>query len=57
MKTEAQLRAELTESMKDVDELPGMPISAFVDAAIILINEGRATWDGERLILIQGGKQ
>jgi len=57
MKTREQLTAELTESFKDTPEQPGFPKSAFVEAAVQLIEEGRATWDGEALILVEGGKQ
>jgi len=55
--THAQLVRELTDSMDGVSPVPGLPIAAFVEAAVALIESGRATWDGTHLILTEGSKQ
>jgi hypothetical protein len=55
--TRAELIAELTAAMANVTEQPDMPIGHFIEAAVDLIIQGRATWDGENLVLIEGSKQ
>jgi hypothetical protein len=57
MKTHEQLIKELTDSMEGVSPVPGLPIEAFVEAAVALIESGRAMWDGKNLSLTQGSKQ
>ena len=57
MKTEAELKAELTASICEMPEDPDFPKSAFIEAALELIKAGKATWDGSHLHLVQGGQQ
>jgi predicted GNAT superfamily acetyltransferase len=54
MKTTEQLRAELAASICEMPEDPAFPKSQFIEAALALIEAGRATWDGQNLILIEG---
>jgi len=55
-KTREQLATEIAATLDGEPDYDGFK-DQFVEATITLIELGLATWDGENLILVQGGKQ
>jgi len=53
----AKVEIELRLSLKGVTPFPDLPFDTFIQAMMSLIAQGKATWDGKNIHLIESGKQ